>query len=83
MKTVPWVNSSGIYPIPAKTTLAETGAARHRTPVRDIIPTMDNPYYHRVAITLERAEGEPINGDEMFVARCEHFPELAMAESSP
>jgi hypothetical protein len=23
------------------------------------------------------------NGDEMFVARCEHFPELAMAEGSP
>ena len=35
------------------------------------------------AIRLEPVEGEPTNGEEMFVARCEHFPELAMAEVSP
>jgi hypothetical protein len=27
--------------------------------------------------------GEPAGGDEMFAARCEHFPALAMAEGSP
>ncbi|MFT5448246.1 MAG: hypothetical protein ACI9DC_003428 [Gammaproteobacteria bacterium] len=42
-----------------------------------------NPYHHPITIRLEPVEGEPINGDEMFVARCEHFPELAMAEGSP
>ena len=35
------------------------------------------------AIRLEPFEGEPIHGDEMFVARCEQFPELAMADGSP
>ena len=44
---------------------------------------MDNPYNYPITIRLEPVEGEPINGDEMFVARSEHFPELAMAESSP
>ena len=38
---------------------------------------MDNPYHYPITIRLERVEGEPINGDEMFVARCEYCPELA------
>jgi hypothetical protein len=42
---------------------------------------MDNHY--PITIRLEPIEGEPINGEEMFVARCEDFPELAMAEGSP
>ena len=33
--------------------------------------------------SISPVEGEPINGDEMFVARCAHFPELAMAEAAP
>ncbi len=44
---------------------------------------MDNPCHYPITIRLEPVEGEPINGEEMFVARCEHFPELAMAEESP
>lgn len=44
---------------------------------------MDNPYHYPITIRLEPVEGEPINGEEMFVARCEHFPEFAMAEGSP
>ena len=44
---------------------------------------IDNPYHYPITIRLEPVEGEPINGDEMFVARCEHFPELAMADGSP
>ena len=32
-----------------------------------------------ITIRLESVEGEPIHGEEMFVASCEHFPELAMA----
>lgn len=44
---------------------------------------MGNPYHYPISIRLESIEGEPIHGDEMFVARCEHFPELAMAEGSP
>jgi len=37
--------------------------------------------YYPITIRREPVEGKPINGDEMFVARCEHFPELAMAKS--
>lgn len=44
---------------------------------------MDTPYHSPITIRLEPVEGEPIHGDEMFVARCEEFPELAMAEGSP
>ena len=44
---------------------------------------MDNPYHYPITIRLEPVDGEPIYGDEMFVARCEHFSELAMAEESP
>ena len=44
---------------------------------------MDNPYHYPITIRLEPVEGEPIHGDEMFVARSEYFPELAMAEGSP
>ena len=44
---------------------------------------MDSPFHYPITIRLEPVEGEPINGEEMFVARCEHFPELAMAEGSP
>ena len=44
---------------------------------------MDNPYHYPITIRLESVESEPINSDEMFVARCEHSPELAMAEGSP
>ena len=40
---------------------------------------MDSPYHYPITLRLEPVEGEPINGEEMFVARCEHFPELAMA----
>ena len=40
---------------------------------------MDRLYDYPITIRLEPVEGEPINGDEMFVARCGHFPELAMA----
>jgi hypothetical protein len=36
-----------------------------------------------ITICLEPVEGGPINSDEMFVARCEHFLEVAMAEGSP
>lgn len=43
----------------------------------------DSPYHYPVTIHLEPVESEPANGEEMFVARCEHFPELAMAEESP
>ena len=43
---------------------------------------MDSPYYDPISICLEPVKGEPINADEMFVARCEDFPELAMAEGS-
>ena len=42
-----------------------------------------NPVTTRFTIRLEPVEGEPIHGDEMFAARCEDFPELAMAEGSP
>ncbi|MFT5450055.1 MAG: hypothetical protein ACI9DC_005257 [Gammaproteobacteria bacterium] len=41
---------------------------------------MDSPFHYPVTIRLEQVKGEPIHG---FVARCEHFPELAMAEGSP
>jgi len=44
---------------------------------------MDSPYHYPITIHLEPVEGEPIYGDEMFVARCGQFPELAMAEESP
>jgi len=44
---------------------------------------MDSPYSYPITIRLEPTEGEPIHGEEMFVARWEHFPELAMAEGSP
>jgi hypothetical protein len=44
---------------------------------------MDNPYHYPITIRLKSIEGEPIHGEKMFVARCEHFPELAMAEGSP
>ena len=44
---------------------------------------MDSPYSYPITIRLEPVEGEPIHGDEMFVARCEQFPELAIAEGSP
>ena len=37
----------------------------------------------RASLRSPIVEGEPIHGEEMFVARCEHIPELAMAESSP
>ena len=40
---------------------------------------MDSPYHYPITIRLESVE--PINGEEMFVARCEHFPELAMIEN--
>jgi hypothetical protein len=43
---------------------------------------MDSPYHYPSRIRLESIEGEPTHADEMFVARREHFPELAMAESS-
>ena len=46
-------------------------------------PSWTNPYHYPITIRLEPVEGEPLNGEEMFVARCEHFPELAMAEGSP
>jgi hypothetical protein len=44
---------------------------------------MDSPYHYPSSIRLESIEGEPTHDDEMFVARREHFPELAMAEGSP
>ena len=44
---------------------------------------MDSPYSYPITIRLEPVKGEPIHGDEMFVARCEHFPKVAMAEGSP
>jgi hypothetical protein len=44
---------------------------------------MDSPYHYPITIHTKPVEGGPINGDEMFVAHCEHFPELAMAEGSP
>ena len=44
---------------------------------------MDNPNYYPVTIRLEAVEGEPFNGDELFVARCQYFPELMCAEGSP
>ena len=47
------------------------------------LPRGSGPYHYPITIRLEPVKGKPINGDEMFVARCEHFPELAMAEESP
>ena len=44
---------------------------------------MDSPYSYLMTIHLEPVEGESIHRDEMFVARCEHFAELAMAKGSP
>ena len=44
---------------------------------------MDSPFRYPITICLEPVEGEPINGDEMFVARYDYFPELATAEGSP
>jgi len=41
------------------------------------------PHHYPITIRLEPVDGEPINGEEMFIARCEHFPKLAMAEESP
>lgn len=43
----------------------------------------DNPLYYPITIRLEPVEGEPIHGEEMFVARCADFPELMVAEESP
>jgi hypothetical protein len=39
---------------------------------------MDSPYHYPITIRLESVAGEPINGEEMFVARYEQFPELAI-----
>jgi hypothetical protein len=44
---------------------------------------MDTPYHYPITIRLEPLKDDPINGDKMFVARCEHFRELATAEGSP
>lgn len=43
---------------------------------------MCTPFPYRITIRLEPVDCQPINGDEMFVARCEHFPEVLVAENS-